>query len=79
MMMVPIESGAFGRGTVYHLDEHHYHLCKPVDKQSPIYGIVCNFVNDSIAHLKSKRAQSTTKMAQRKEEENRRVEKRIDK
>jgi hypothetical protein len=29
--------------------------------------------------LKSKRAQSTTKMAQRKEEENRRVEKRIDK
>ena len=52
MMLVPFEYAKFGRGAVYHLDEHHHDLCKPIDRNSPIYGIIRNFVNDSLHFLK---------------------------
>ncbi|KAK6033390.1 hypothetical protein OSTOST_00390 [Ostertagia ostertagi] len=56
-IIVPTQSAVFERGAVYHIDEVHHNVCKPSERSSPSYGVVLNFLRDSIQEAR-KRKQS---------------------
>lgn len=49
--IVPPCSGFFDTGPVYHVDAHHYQVCKPEERGSTVYGIVLNFVKDALRYI----------------------------
>lgn len=51
--IVPHVSGVFDSGSVYHVDEHHHHVCKPENRESTTYRIVLNFVKDALQYIKT--------------------------
>ncbi|KAK6043196.1 hypothetical protein COOONC_19300 [Cooperia oncophora] len=57
-IIVPTQSAVFEKGAVYHIDEVHHNVCKPSERNSPAYGVVLNFLRDSIQEAK-KRKQGT--------------------
>lgn len=49
--IVPPNSGVFDVGSVYHVDAHHHHVCKPEERGSTVYGVVLNFVKDALRYI----------------------------
>ncbi|KAJ1374873.1 hypothetical protein KIN20_037976 [Parelaphostrongylus tenuis] len=47
-LIVPTQSAVFEKGAVYHIEEVHHNVCKPSERTSPSYGVVLNFIRDSI-------------------------------
>ncbi|KAI6178781.1 hypothetical protein M3Y98_00538800 [Aphelenchoides besseyi] len=47
-MIVPPESAVFESGAVYHLDEHHYSICKPADVNSTAYLIIVKAIKEAL-------------------------------
>ncbi|CAJ0916286.1 unnamed protein product, partial [Mesorhabditis belari] len=63
-IIVPTESAVFGSGVLYHIDEVHHNVCKPSERTSPTYGVVLNFVRDSIAAAKKRNPSKEIKKAE---------------
>ncbi|VDL76284.1 unnamed protein product [Nippostrongylus brasiliensis] len=51
-IIVPTQSAVYEKGAVYHIDEVHHNVCKPSERNSPTYGVVLNFLRDSIEKAK---------------------------
>ncbi|VDK47707.1 unnamed protein product [Cylicostephanus goldi] len=51
-IVVPTQSAVYERGAVYHIEEAHHNVCKPSERSSPAYGVVLNFIRDSIQEAK---------------------------
>ncbi|KHJ98313.1 hypothetical protein OESDEN_01716 [Oesophagostomum dentatum] len=51
-MIVPTQSAVYEKGAVYHIEEAHHNVCKPSERTSPAYGVVLNFLRDSIQEAK---------------------------
>jgi hypothetical protein len=51
-IIVTPESSTFDKGTVYHVSDHHYNLCKPDSIFSVNYCVVVNFLKDAIKLVK---------------------------
>ncbi|PAV60383.1 hypothetical protein WR25_23569 [Diploscapter pachys] len=52
-IIVPSNSGVLNRGVVYHIDEMHHNVCKPSERTSPSYGVIINFIKDSVEKAKT--------------------------
>ncbi|KAE9414096.1 hypothetical protein Angca_008580 [Angiostrongylus cantonensis] len=51
-IIVPTQSAVYEKGAVYHIEEVHHNVCKPSERTSASYGVVLNFVRDSIQAAK---------------------------
>ncbi|CAD5206128.1 unnamed protein product [Bursaphelenchus okinawaensis] len=49
--IVPAESAFFGRGTVYHAEEHHHNVCKPANRESLSYCVILNMIRDALKNF----------------------------
>lgn len=54
-IIVPLDSGFFESGKIYHLQESHHQICKPKNQNSTIYYIVLNFINDALRYINKDR------------------------
>ncbi|GMT07801.1 hypothetical protein PENTCL1PPCAC_29975, partial [Pristionchus entomophagus] len=53
-IVVPRESAVYSRGALYHIEEIHHDMCKPSERTSPSYGVVLNFLRDSIVEARKR-------------------------
>ncbi|GMR60205.1 hypothetical protein PMAYCL1PPCAC_30400, partial [Pristionchus mayeri] len=60
-IVVPRESAVYSRGALYHIEEIHHDMCKPSERTSPSYGVVLNFLRDSIIEAKKRPPSTATK------------------
>ncbi|GMT35357.1 hypothetical protein PFISCL1PPCAC_26654, partial [Pristionchus fissidentatus] len=60
-IVVPRESAVYSRGALYHIEEIHHDMCKPSERSSPSYGVVLNFLRDSIIEAKKRPPTPTEK------------------
>lgn len=51
-IIVSPESSTFDKGVVYHIDDHHYNLCKPESILATNYCVIVNFLKDCIKLVK---------------------------
>lgn len=52
-VIVPSESAFFEFGPLYHIHDVHHNVCKPSNRNDIVYGVILQFVNDVIHHLKT--------------------------
>lgn len=51
-VLVPWESAFFEYGSVYHVKDFHYNVCKPRNRMDNIYKIVMQFIGDALYYIK---------------------------